>query len=235
MNTLPQHHPDKNLLIEFATGAIDHAQAIAVSTHIHYCARCRNDIKELEHIGGAMLLLAQDNASTPHLTDVQTDAQAFERLMKRIDEEASPQYAKTKAVASAPISPQYASLPKPIRKMLADTPIKWKRVTANLRSASLVAGQNKYAVSLQKIQAGGRVPEHDHRGSEITVVLKGSFSDEDSVYHEGDFLLKNIGDKHQPMAASNEDCLCLSVEQAPVKLTSLFGRLANPFIRINAM
>ena len=86
---------------------------------------------------------------------------------------------------------------------------------------------------MQRICAGGTTPEHDHRGTEMTVVLEGSFSDEKGIYREGDFLLKEPGDVHQPVSARNQDCLCLSVQEAPVKLTGLWGKVLNPFIRLH--
>jgi putative transcriptional regulator len=227
-NASPQHHPDKNLLIEFAAGTIDHGQSIAVSSHLHYCVRCRTDVANLERIGGAMINMSTD-------TDTDSDdappAASFDALMHKINQLDD----DTTTHSSEPTTPkQYAALPRVIRKMLCQ-PAKWKRITTSLSSANLIAGQNKYGISLQKIDAGGSVPQHDHRAAEITVVLKGSFSDEDHMYQQGDFLLKNAGDIHRPIASSNEDCLCLAVEQAPVKLTGVFNRLLNPFLRISTV
>ncbi len=245
-NLIPQHHPDQNLLTEFVAGSLEHAPAIAISAHLHYCARCRNEVKRLEEIGGTLLFSAPVTGDT----DPSTQEDAFNRLMSQVEtqqthtcsepvikNEYRDNDSQDDALAinqSKKIATKLEGLPTTVRKMLTTQPIKWKRVTANLKSASLIAGQDKYGVSLQKIQAGGRVPEHDHRGDELTVVLKGSFSDEDNVYQQGDFLLKRSGDKHQPIASNNQDCLCLSVEAAPVKLTSVWGKLLNPFLRINA-
>jgi putative transcriptional regulator len=227
-NISPQHHPDKNLLIEFASGTIDHGQAIAVSSHLHYCVRCRTDVANLERIGGAMMNTAMDSDTA---SNDAPPAASFDQLMQKINKLDE----TTTIHSNEPKAPkQYAALPKVIRKMLYQAP-KWKRITTSLSSANLIAGQNKYGISLQKIDAGGSVPQHDHRATEITVVLKGSFSDEDHVYQQGDFLLKNAGDIHRPMASSNEDCLCLAVEQAPVKLTGVFNRLLNPFLRISTL
>lgn len=225
-NLSPQHHPDHNLLIEFASGCIDYGQSIAISAHLHYCTQCQAEIMNLERIGGAIMAThehSNDNNAAPSTLQ-------FDALMDKIQHiDTTPE--PTPSVTNEKLQPE---LPKAVRKMLLPT-TRWKRITSSLRSAGLIAGQDKYGVSLQKIHAGGKVPQHDHRGSEITVVLKGSFSDEDGVYQQGDFLLKNEGDIHCPMASKNEDCLCLSVEQAPVKLTSLLGRvLINPFLRINA-
>ena len=74
---------------------------------------------------------------------------------------------------------------------------------------------------------------HGHAGSEITVVLQGSFSDQDGRYAQGDFLVRGPGDEHRPVAAADSDCLCLAVLDAPIRLGGLLGRLANPFLRIH--
>ena len=37
---------------------------------------------------------------------------------------------------------------------------------------------------------------------------------------------------HRPVADEDEDCLCLIVTDAPLRLTGWLGRLLNPFIRI---
>ena len=101
--------------------------------------------------------------------------------------------------------------------------------------ARLFTGQNKYEVALHQICAGGKTPKHDHHGTEYTVVLQGCFSDEQSVYNEGDFIVRNPGDVHQPMGANNGDCICLSALEAPIKVTNPFGFFLKPFLRINPM
>jgi putative transcriptional regulator len=67
---------------------------------------------------------------------------------------------------------------------------------------------------------------------EYTVVLKGSFSDESSVYTEGDFIIRQPGDVHQPMGAKNGECICLSVQEAPIKLISFLGFFLNPWLKV---
>jgi putative transcriptional regulator len=37
---------------------------------------------------------------------------------------------------------------------------------------------------------------------------------------------------HRPVADEGEDCLCLVVTDAPLKLTGRLGRLVNPFVRL---
>jgi len=59
--------------------------------------------------------------------------------------------------------------------------------------------------------------------------LTGSFSDEEGVYHPGDFLVKEPGNIHRPFAARNQECICLSVLEAPIRLTGM-KRVLNPFL-----
>jgi putative transcriptional regulator len=101
-----------------------------------------------------------------------------------------------------------------------------------MQEAKLYTGQDKFEVALHKICAGGVTPKHDHRGLEYTVVLKGSFSDEKSVYAEGDFITREPGDVHQPMGAKNGECICLSAQEAPIRLTSILGLFLNPWLRV---
>lgn len=127
--------------------------------------------------------------------------------------------------------PMLAQLPKVIATLLSATPrLKWRRLSSSLKTARLTTGQNDYEVAFQRISSGGKVVEHDHGGLEVTLVLKGSFSDEDGIYSEGDFLVRNAGEVHRPTATLNQDCLCMSVVAAPVRVTGVLGRLLNPFL-----
>jgi putative transcriptional regulator len=40
-----QHHPTDNLLVEFAAGTLDKAQALAINGHLHFCTKCQQNIK----------------------------------------------------------------------------------------------------------------------------------------------------------------------------------------------
>ncbi|MGH1439722.1 MAG: ChrR family anti-sigma-E factor [Cellvibrionaceae bacterium] len=227
---MPLHHPSENLLAEFAAGTLPLAQAVAVKAHLHFCSECQQAVKKMESYGGSML---------ERLEPQPTMAGSFDQLMNTIDKTSEAQLATT-VKATQPIlnksenQDSHADLPRLVRKLIKQRPLKWKRVNRSLKTAPLTVGQKQYQVSLQKIEAGNTAPEHDHRGTEITVVLEGSFSDKQGIYQKGDFLIKEPGDIHQPISARNQHCLCLSVEEAPVKLTGLWGRILNPFIKLHA-
>ena len=83
-----------------------------------------------------------------------------------------------------------------------------------------------------RIPAGKPVPEHGHRGRELTLVLKGAFRDGDLLFARGDVEDADEHLEHQPIATEREDCICLAVTDAPLRLKSLAARIVQPFIGI---
>ena len=73
----------------------------------------------------------------------------------------------------------------------------WKRVTQSLSISYLKTGDPNHEFALYRIAEGGRIPEHTHGGSELTLVLRGGFADESGEYHPGDFLVRGgLGQAH---------------------------------------
>jgi putative transcriptional regulator len=226
------HHPDDNLLTEYSSGSLANALGVIVCAHLQTCLHCRKRVEQLNKLGAAIL-----NQSIAEAVQ----SESFEQLMTRIRSQNSETGVKDKT--SGPLEkpqelhstyandPLLKQVPKVIAKLLpSDGKLKWKRVSAALKTAGLKTGQSEYEVAFQRISSGGKVVEHDHGGLEVTMVLCGSFSDEDGVYNKGDFLVRNPGEVHRPTATQNQDCLCISVVEAPVKITGLFGKLVNPFL-----
>ena len=83
-----------------------------------------------------------------------------------------------------------------------------------------------------RIKAGTAMPLHSHDGHELTLVLAGGFSDDDKHFLPGDVAVADASVNHRPVADPGEDCLCLAVTDAPLRLTGPFGRLLNPILRI---
>ena len=69
------------------------------------------------------------------------------------------------------------------------------------------------------------MPHHRHQGDEITVLLKGSFSDQEGKYVVGDFIVRTKGETHRPVASQDQDCLCLAALDAPIVMSNWLVRL----------
>ena len=111
--------------------------------------------------------------------------------------------------------------------------LNWKKLGRSLSVTQLACGDTKREVALHRLRPGRGVANHDHRGQEVTVVLRGSFSDQQGLYLPGDFLVMQAGQAHQPIASGDMECICLSVVDAPIKFTGPLNRLLNPFLKIH--
>ena len=219
MNITSQFHPDETMLLEFSAGTLATAPSICVSAHLHFCSKCRTQLLRLDQVGAQLMSEAKP-------LEIKEDA--FDTVMANLD---------SSKQTSAKVDSKRTGYPFSVSKLMKNNLVSqtWKRLSASVDVARFETGQNEFEVALHKICAGGKTPKHDHQGLEYTVVLKGSFSDENAVYREGDFLVREPGDVHQPMGAQNGECICLSALSAPIKLTNPFGFLMKPWLRINPM
>ena len=213
-----KHHPSRAMLVDFSAGNLGTAESICVSAHLHFCDQCRNELMRLDQVASQLMTEAEPQT---------IDEDLFDSVMSKID-----------ALPEGPTKVEIeekSDFPHTVAKLINETESapKWRRMSSSVDVARFQTGQNKFEVALHRICAGGKTPHHGHNGTEFTVVLKGSFSDEKSVYTEGDFIIRQPGDVHQPMGAKNGECICLSAQEAPIKLTSLLGYLLNPWLRIN--
>lgn len=215
-----KHHPSRAMLVDFSAGNLGTAESICVSAHLHFCDQCRNELMRLDQVASQLMTEAEPQT---------IDEDLFDSVMSKID--ALPE-APTKVETE-----EKSDFPHTVTKLINETESapKWRRMSSSVDVARVQTGQNKFEVALHRICAGGKTPHHGHNGTEFTVVLKGSFSDEQAVYSEGDFLLRGPGDEHQPMGAQNGECICLSALAAPIKLSSPLGFLMKPWLRINPM
>ena len=217
-------HPDANLLVEYSSGSLSPAQAVSIATHLFYCTRCRAQASNLDEIGGKLLSdVAPEQVSGDCLSSTMAGLEGLD-----LDGEKA-----LKAVSATNIDAQAitAMLPPLVKKLLPTEGAKWRRLSPSLKVARLPIGEQRFELALHHIRAGGRAPTHNHGGQEITVVLQGSFSDDEGVYHEGDFIVREPGHVHTPTATANSSCICLSVLEAPIHMVGRFKRLLNPFLR----
>ncbi len=214
----PQFHPDQFLLNDYVAGSLPGAVALPLAVHLEYCPQCRGESHQLEELGACIF---------DELDPVPVSDEAFERLMRRID-------AGSDTVPAHGAVAVQDALPRALHRLVPEglDALDWRRI-GSLRSSRLAFGDSHREVALQHISAGGKVLEHGHRGSEFTVVLRGSFSDQEGCYRAGDFLFRGPEDVHRPVAAQDSDCLCLAVLDAPLRFGGWVGRIANPFLKIH--
>ena len=77
---------------------------------------------------------------------------------------------------------------------------------------------------LLKVEPGGFFPSHKHVGWELTLVLRGSYSDEFGTFLPGDVADLDEEAHHQPVACSQKGCICLMASEHKMPL---FGGTAK--------
>jgi putative transcriptional regulator len=226
---MARHHPPEEMLLDYAAGALGEAESLVVATHLALCPACRSEVAAMEAVGGALLeTIPAGPETSPGLDDV------LARVMARLDDPApAPTRAAARSLAAVAAAPL---LPEPLRSYVGGDPggISWTPVMRGLDERPIDLGARDAAaakVRMMRIHPATAMPQHTHRGREMTLVLAGGFRDATGHYLRGDLALTDASVDHTPVADDDEACVCLVLTEAPVRLTGVLGRLFNPFVR----
>lgn len=211
-------------IVAYAAGTLSEAKATLVASHVSFHPELQKRVTLAEDIGGALLESAEKK---PVSYDM------FEKVSAMLDqplpEVTAPVQSDTGKLMSA------EATPAPLKQYIDETGItpKWRFMGPGLRQAKLQDSENGEKLWLLKARGGTEMPMHDHRGQELTLVLQGSYRVGDTRYGVGDMEIaaEDVYD-HEPIIDEGEDCICLVVTEAPIKLKSMIARAAQPFIGI---
>lgn len=212
-----RHHPSDAALMAYAAGALDRGQRLAIETHLHGCARCRDFVRAVEQIGGRMI---------ERLPPAAMAEDALARMMTRLDAPAGP------AIRFAPPAglDDIPGLPDSARRLRFGA---WKRVGLGVHLRPIVLPDDSPTRAfLLKAAPGTRMLQHSHTALEMTCVLAGGFAHEGGRFGPGDFDFGDDQTDHQPVVDPGEDCICLVAMQGELRLSGLVGRLIQPFLRL---
>jgi len=212
------------LLLDYAAGSVDEPTGLVIATHLALCPECRCSVAWSESVGGALLEALEPAALAPDALDV---------LLARLDDlEEEP--ALPAAPRSLAATAQPRLMPEPLRSYVGDLEaIRWKRIMRGVEQLEVPVGGRSGSVKtrLLRIKPGVAVPRHTHVGTELTLVLAGGFSDVTGHYLRGDVSFTNEEIDHSPAADHDGECICLTVTDAPLRLTGPLMRLLNPFVK----
>jgi putative transcriptional regulator len=212
------HHLSDDLLMSYAAGTLPEAFALVTASHISLCDECRARLGAYEALGGAVL----DEAPAAMADDAVERGLAA--CLAQIDRPASPP--PRAAMRQGP-------LPGPLAAWVGGglEAVRWTPLGMGVRQAILPTSRRASA-RLLHIPAGVAVPDHGHRGTELTLVLQGAFRDETARFGPGDLEIAGQELEHQPIAEAGEDCICLAATDAPLRFNALLPRLLQPLFRI---
>ena len=149
-------------------------------------------------------------------------------MLSRLDQ-AAPQQAQPAArrPAADPL------VPAPLAAYLGGglEAVKWRFLAPGLHQSEIVPHDLMGGANLRmlRIAPGKKLPRHGHTGTELTLVLCGAYSDELGRFARGDVAETDDDIVHEPLSATDEDCICLIATEGPLKFDSLLARAFQRF------
>ena len=211
------HHIGDEFLMAYAAGILPEAFSVVVAAHVSLSDDSRARLGAYESVGGAVLDTVEP---------AEMDTAALAATLSRI-----------KGHAPTPRAPEPRRkpgiLPDAVKRYVGGDvdAVAWRNVGRGVKQAILPTGDGA-KVRLLYIPSGMAMPDHSHRGTEMTLVLQGAYRDADGAYHRGDIEVADEDVQHTPIAFGPEDCICLAATDARLRFTSVLPRLAQPFLRI---
>lgn len=211
-------HPSEKLLSQFANGTLPPGLSVALSAHVELCETCHAKSNELESDAAGAWLDAPQDFKSPDFSDMVASITSQPQSAEISDKDIQ--------VTQVDMLGQNVKLPRVLAKA-ASQGLVWKKLSGGVNQAEVTL-DNETKCEFIYMAPGSKVPVHKHKGSEVTLVLDGSFSDELGHYKKSDFMVRTKEHLHQP--ASEEGCLCFSVLDSPLTFTKGMARLLNPFM-----
>jgi len=214
-----KHHLTDSLLMAYSAGNLPEAFNLIVAAHVSMCDECRARLASFDSVGGALL----EESGTASIQE-----NSLAETMRLINSGAvSGQIRQPREKAAKSI------LPAPVRDYIGGDldKVKWRPIGMGVKQAILPTSKDA-SIRLLYIPAGTAVPDHGHRGMELTLVLQGAFVDETDRFGPGDIEIADEDLNHTPIADIGEDCICLAATDAPLRFNKLIPRMAQPFLRI---
>ncbi|GIS50827.1 MAG: zinc-binding anti-sigmaE4 factor ChrR [Gammaproteobacteria bacterium] len=216
-------HPSTEMLEKFVSGDLSVGVNLAISAHVEMCDQCKSAIQEIELSTADQWTNAESSSSAVYQADTASMIDsiiATPQLKEPIEEESE--------VGSIHMLDRSVKLPKVLAKAASEGLV-WKQLGAGISQADVKIDEEAHC-SFLYMKPGSQTPVHKHQGTETTLVLDGSMTDELGEYGKSDFIFRTNNDTHQPR--TEDGCLCFSVLDSPLTFTKGLARLLNPINRL---
>jgi putative transcriptional regulator len=199
------HHPDIANLMCCAAGSQPEAFAAVIASHLSLCKACCCEVRRMQQIGVALF----DKLEPAKLAEP-----APVVAMRAGEAEIAP---KSDAQAPHPCCGMSAGgVPGPLVSLIGDSldAVKWEPLAPGIQIYRVPLSKGCCGeLWLLKVDPGKKIPEHTHGGQELTLILRGSYSDVLGTYRPGDVADLDEATQHSPVACSKQGCICLMANE----------------------
>jgi len=225
-----KHHPKFELIQSFVQGDLPASLSAGIAIHADLCPQCQEKIAQLtEQLAEASFeedfldrFILEENNSDENISNEDVQVINFDEMMEAITE--STDIDQPKAIVNKTVT--FNNTQYTLPTVLNNMPLGNTANIGKLARARVQLEENEIHTSLLHIEPGGGVPEHTHKGFELTVLLAGSFHDEQGEYVKGDFIMLDGSVQHHPI--TEQGCLCYTVANDALHFTQGINKLLNP-------
>ena len=211
------YHADASTLMSYAAGTLSEALSAVVASHVSLCPACKADMGALDRVGGLLLGGLPPMAMvtlTPKLSSaIEVTTDEGDHVLAAIE--------------------HAGDVPAPLSRIVGSdlSSIQWRRLGLGVWHKTLPLSEGtKGDLRLIKVAPGQAMPEHGHGGSELTLILAGSYTDTIGRFSTGDLADLDEDVQHKPMADKITGCICLIASQEPARFKGVFARMVQPFV-----
>jgi putative transcriptional regulator len=211
------HHADDATLMSYAAGTLPEALSSVVASHVTLCSRCRAEVTLMEKLGAVIL------TQLPSAALLSAPPRAPDRDITLTDE-------GDHVLAAIDRS---GDIPAPLSRLVGSdlSSIQWKRLGFGMWHVPLpLSAGSKGDLRLFKVAPGQAMPEHGHGGSELSLILAGSYTDSIGRFGVGDVADLDDEVEHRPLADRTTGCICVIASAEKAKFKGLFARMVQPFV-----
>lgn len=221
-----KHHPKFELLQSFVNGDLPASLAAGIAIHADMCSQCQEKINQLtEQVAEASF---EQNFLHKFVVDDAEDMAEIAELDfdSIIDEITASDEIESVKIENNEQAIEFKGSQYVLPKAIRNVELGKTAQIGKLSRARLQLDEGEIHTSLLHIDPGGSVPEHTHNGFELTLLLAGSFTDEQGEYVAGDFIMLDKRHQHHPV--SEHGCLCYTVANDSLHFTQGINKLLNP-------
>ena len=211
-----KHHPTFELIQAFVNGELPASLSAGIAMHAEMCPKCQHQIAQLTD------QIAEVSFENDYQDNLAVDTLNIDQMIAAITE-SEEVFVPTEIVEKFVVfNNETYVLPKALHSMTVGKAAN----IGKLSRSRIQLNENEIHTSLLQISPGGSVPAHTHKGFELTLLLEGSFHDDNGEYVKGDFIMLDGSHQHHPI--STEGCLCYTVANDALHFTQGINKLLNP-------
>lgn len=215
------HHPHVATLMCCSAGSQPEAFAAVISSHLALCPACRAEVGRMQRIGVALFdaLDAAPMTGGPPVATLRAG---------EADTDAAPE-------SEGPLPAAPGDVPRPLVPVLGTSldDVHWRRAAPGLWVAPVPLSEGAHGtLLLLKVAPGAALPQHGHGGQELTLVLRGSFTDELGTFAVGDVADLDSEVEHRPLACPEQGCICLVATDGRLQFKGVLARLLQPLLGV---